>query len=312
MSERRTEFVIEEAPSHPRMDSFLRERFEETSRALWQRLIRGGQVLVNGCKTKPNHKPKIAELISIDWPAPEPSENLAEEIPLEILYEDEYLLVLNKQPGIVVHPGAGHRKGTLVNALLHHCAGKLSGIGGVERPGIVHRLDKDTSGCLVIAKDDFTHQNLSRQLANRKVTKIYLALLCGNLRKEKGEIHEPIARHPKFRKKMTVTAKGRPSHTSFQVQERFNGAVLVEAQLHTGRTHQIRVHFQHLGHPVIGDLVYGERANRIATRKAILPGRQMLHAKRIEFIHPKTRKTLRIDAPLPEDFKQVLATLRKL
>ena len=310
MTARRTEFIIEAHPAHMRLDAFLRERFPDTSRVLWQRLIRDGQVHVNGCETKQNHRPRIAEIISIEWPEPTSSEIQPEEIPLEILFEDEHLLVLNKQSDIVVHPGAGHRKGTLVNALLHHCAGKLSGIGGVERPGIVHRLDKDTSGCLVVAKSDSTHRHLSRQFAGRHVTKIYLALLCGNLHKEKGDIREPIARHPKLRKTMAISAKGRESHTSYEVKERFNGATLVEAQIHTGRTHQIRVHFNHLAHPVVGDLVYGERANRIAAHHFPIPNRQMLHALRLKFTHPKTRKIIRLEAPIPKDFQDTLTALR--
>ena len=228
------------------------------------------------------------------WPEARPAEAQPEAMPLDILYEDEALLVLNKPPGLVVHPAAGHEEHTLVNALLHHCAGQLSGIGGVARPGIVHRLDKETSGCLVVAKNDETHLALSTQFATRKVEKIYHAILCGELPRDQGEIRAAIARHPSHRKRMAVDDElGREARTGYRVLERLRGATLVEAVLHTGRTHQIRVHFQFLGFPLVGDATYGNRQNqRLAELTGYTAPRQMLHAGRLAFIHPRTAKRL--------------------
>jgi 23S rRNA pseudouridine1911/1915/1917 synthase len=233
-------------------------------------------------------------------------------MPLDILYEDEALLVLNKPPGLVVHPAAGHEEHTLVNALLHHCAGQLSGIGGVARPGIVHRLDKETSGCLVVAKNDETHLALSTQFATRKVEKIYQAILCGELPRDQGEIRAAIARHPSHRKRMAVDDDaGREARTSYHVLERQRGTTLVEAVLHTGRTHQIRVHFQFLGFPLVGDATYGNRQNqRLEDLLGYRAPRLMLHAGRLAFIHPRTAKRLSFEAPRPEDFRDALAALR--
>jgi 23S rRNA pseudouridine1911/1915/1917 synthase len=212
----------------------------------------------------------------------------------------------------VVHPAAGHEEHTLVNALLHHCAGQLSGIGGVARPGIVHRLDKETSGCLVVAKNDETHLALSTQFATRKVEKIYHAILCSELPHDHGEIHAAIARHPSHRKRMAVDeAVGRDARTGYHVLERLRSATLVEAVLHTGRTHQIRVHFQFLGFPLVGDATYGNRQNqRLAELTGYTAPRQMLHAWRLAFIHPRTAKRLSLEAPRPEDFLDALAALR--
>jgi len=233
-------------------------------------------------------------------------------MPLDVLYEDEALLVLNKPPGLVVHPAAGHEEHTLVNALLHHCAGQLSGIGGVARPGIVHRLDKETSGCLVVAKNDDTHLALSAQFATRKVEKIYQAILCGELPRDRGEIHAAIARHPSHRKRMAVDSEaGREARTTYQVLERLQGATLVEAMLHTGRTHQIRVHFQFLGFPLVGDDTYGNRQNQhLEDLTRYAAPRLMLHACRLAFTHPRSAKRLRFEAPRPEDFLDALAALR--
>jgi 23S rRNA pseudouridine1911/1915/1917 synthase len=233
-------------------------------------------------------------------------------MPLEIIFEDESLLVLNKPPGLVVHPSAGHEENTLVNALLHHCAGQLSGIGGVARPGIVHRLDQDTSGCLVVAKNDATHLALAEQFAARTVKKVYHALLCGEVPKLSGELRANIARHPSHRKRMAVTdGAGREAWTSYRVTERLRSATLVEALLHTGRTHQIRVHFQHLGFPVVGDATYGIRQNkRLAEVTAYVAPRQMLHAHELNFTHPRTGESQTFKAPWPEDFQLALAALR--
>ena len=245
------------------------------------------------------------------WPEARPAEAQPEDIPLDILFEDESLLVLNKAPGLVVHPAAGHEEHTLVNALLHHCAGQLSGIGGVARPGIVHRLDKDTSGCLVVAKNDDTHLALSAQFASRKVEKIYHAILCGELPRAKGEIQAAIARHPSHRKRMAVDEGGREAHTSYRVLESLRSATLAEALLHTGRTHQIRVHFQFLGYPLVGDLTYGNRQNqRLEDLTGYRAQRQMLHAYHLGFTHPRTGKKVAFDAPVPEDFQDALSRLR--
>jgi 23S rRNA pseudouridine1911/1915/1917 synthase len=231
---------------------------------------------------------------------------------LDILFEDDALLVLNKPAGLVVHPAAGHEAHTLVNALLHHCAGQLSGIGGVARPGIVHRLDKETSGCLVVAKNDDTHLALSAQFATRKVEKFYHAIVCGEMPHDKGEIRAAIARHPSHRKCMTVSEEsGRAARTTYRVLERLRSATLVEAMLHTGRTHQIRVHFQFLGYPLVGDTTYGARQNRrLEELVGFAAPRQMLHAARLSFIHPRTGKRVSFEAPQPADFEDILRALR--
>jgi 23S rRNA pseudouridine1911/1915/1917 synthase len=308
----RTEtFTIEKSLPRERFDSFLRVRFPDLSRGAIQRLIEQGCVLVNGKAIKPTHSPCAGELVSITWPEAVPAEAQPEEIPLHILFEDKDLLVLNKPPGIVVHPAAGHDAGTLVNALLHHCAGELSGIGGVARPGIVHRLDKDTSGCLVVAKNDMAHLKLAEQFAGRDVTKIYDAILCGELKSERGEIREPMARHPTQRKRMAVVKSGREAWTSYEAVERLRGATLVKAQLHTGRTHQIRVHFQHLGHPLVGDATYGKRHNaHLQEQTGVSAARQMLHAAELSLSHPRTKKQMHFITPPPEDFAVILKMLR--
>ena len=302
---------VETSEPKIRLDKFLQMKFPDTSRGTFQRLIVSGDVLVNDQPTKATHHPRAGEEISILWPEPVAAEARPENIPLKILFEDEQLIVLNKPAGMVVHPAAGHATGTLVNALLHHCAGKLSGIGGVARPGIVHRLDKDTSGCLVVAKDDSTHHALSTQFADRKTTKIYQALVCGHPPKTKSTVNAPIARHPIHRKKMAVVESGRTARTDLRVVEVLNESALVEATLHTGRTHQIRVHLQHLGCPVIGDPVYGGRTERHFQQAAHYEApRQMLHAVSLGFIHPVSGKKLTVESPLPEDFVNAMNFLK--
>jgi 23S rRNA pseudouridine1911/1915/1917 synthase len=309
----RTDLIsVEVSLPNERLDTFLREQFPEVSRGAIQRLIDEGHVTVNGKPTKPNHSPKLSEQIQIVWPDPKPAEAQAEEIPLAILFEDEDLLVLNKPAGLVVHPAAGNEEHTLVNALLHHCAGNLSGIGGVARPGIVHRLDKDTSGCLVIAKNDVTHLSLSEQFAGRMVEKIYCALVCGGLPQASGEINGAIARHETQRKKMTVTDKGREARTGYKVLGRLKEATFVEAYLYTGRTHQIRVHFHHLGFPIVGDEIYGPRQNiRLRELTGYKAPRQLLHSHKLSFVHPKSGEKKSFVAPLPADFEEALTALRK-
>lgn len=305
--------VIEIDRSYPaeRLDTWLRGRFPEVSRGAIQRLIDEGFIRVNGRVVKPTHTPRAGERVEVQWPEPRAPEAQPEDIPLSILYEDEALLVVNKPPGLVVHPASGNETRTLVNALLHHCRGQLSGIGGVARPGIVHRLDKDTSGCLVVAKNDETHVALSAQFASRKVEKIYHAIVCGEVLRDRGEIRAAIARHPSHRKCMAVDEEvGRQAHTSYQVLDRLNGASLVEARLHTGRTHQIRVHFKFLGYPLVGDLVYGNRQNqRLEELTRYRATRQMLHAWRLAFIHPRSGRRLACEAPRPEDFQDALRAL---
>jgi 23S rRNA pseudouridine1911/1915/1917 synthase len=278
-----------------------------------QRLIEQGHIRVNGRIVKPTHRPRAGEQIEIHWPEAKPAAARPEGIPLPILFEDQSLLVLNKPAGLVVHPGAGHEEHTLVNALLHHCRGSLSGIGGVARPGIVHRLDKETSGCLVVAKNDATHLALSAQFAKRQVEKIYNAIVCGELARESGEIRAAIARHPSHRKRMTARDddSGRAAHTSYRVLGKLNSATFVEAQIHTGRTHQVRVHFQFLGHPLVGDETYGERQNaRLKELTNYAAPRVMLHARELSFMHPRTEKEMSFEAPLPKDFREALKLLR--
>lgn len=309
----RTEVIsIEQSLPSERLDAWLKSHFPAVSRGAIQRLIQEGHIRINGRVVKPTHTPRAGEQVQVHWPEAQPDQALPEAIPLEILYEDEALLVLNKPPGLVVHPAAGHETRTLVNALLHHCRGELSGIGGVARPGIVHRLDKDTSGCMVVAKSDATHLALSAQFAVRKVEKIYNAIVCGEMERERGEIRAAIARHPSHRKCMAVDEEfGREAHTSYRVLERLRGTTLVEARLHTGRTHQIRVHFKFLGYPLLGDSTYGQRQNqRLGDLTGYLAPRQMLHALRLAFIHPRTGKRLGCEAPFPEDFTDALARLR--
>lgn len=309
----RTEtLTVEKTLPSERLDVFLRGQFPAVSRGAIQRLIEEGHIRVDGRAVKPTHHPRAGEIIEVHWPEARPAEAQPEEIPLEILFEDDCLLVLNKPPGLVVHPAAGHEAHTLVNALLHHCAGKLSGIGGVARPGIVHRLDKETSGCLVVAKTDAAHLALAVQFAGRHLEKIYHAIVCGEMQRDSGEICAAIARHPTHRKRMAVRDDtGRAARTSYRVLERLREATLVEVLLHTGRTHQIRVHFQHIGFPIVGDFTYGNRQNnRLAELTNYTAPRQMLHARKLTFTHPRTGKKLGFEAPWPEDFKDALNALK--
>ena len=312
MSGRTETFTVERSLPHERLDTFLRSRFPIASRGSLQRLIEQGHIKVNGRPVKPTHAPRAGEQIEVHWPEARPAEAQPEDLPLDILFEDDALLVLNKAPGLVVHPAVGHEEHTLVNALLHHCRGQLSGIGGVARPGIVHRLDKDTSGCLVVAKNDDTHNALSAQFAGRSVEKCYHALLCGELSRESGDIRAAIARHPSHRKRMAVSpGEGREAWTSYRVLERLTAATFVQVLLHTGRTHQIRVHFQHLGFPVAGDETYGQRQNRRLNELThYTPPRLMLHACKLALKHPRTGRRMTFEAPRPADFQEALKALR--
>jgi 23S rRNA pseudouridine1911/1915/1917 synthase len=312
MSSRTETVTVEKSQPKERLDTYLRGVFPAVSRGAIQRLIEQGHIKVDGKKVKPTHPPRAGEKVEVYWPEARPAEAQPEEMPLEILFEDKDLLVLNKAAGLVVHPAAGNEEHTLVNALLHHCEGELSGIGGVARPGIVHRLDKDTSGCLVVAKNDAAHTALAEQFAGRTLEKVYHAIVCGEVARDEGEIRAAIARHPTHRKRMAVTdGSGREAWTSYRVLERLRGATLMEALLHTGRTHQIRVHFQHIGHPVAGDSTYGGRPNqRLAELTGYTAPRQMLHARKITFMHPRKKKKLSFEAPWPEDFREALEKLK--
>jgi 23S rRNA pseudouridine1911/1915/1917 synthase len=313
MTTRTENFIVEKSLPSGRLDTFLRTKFPANSRGALQRLIEEGHIRVNGRTVKPTHHPRAGEKIEVHWPQARPAGAQPEKIPLDILFEDKSLLVVNKPTGLVVHPAAGHEEHTLVNALLHHCKGSLSGIGGVARPGIVHRLDKETSGCLVIAKNDETHLALSKQFAAREVKKIYNAIICGELGRESGEIRAAIARHPTHRKRMAALDDnaGRAAHTSYKILERLYAATLMEAQIHTGRTHQVRVHFQFIGHPLVGDDTYGARQNaRLKELTNYAAPRVMLHAREISFIHPRTGKPMRFEALLPKDFLAALKLLR--
>lgn len=312
MEGRSETFTIEASLRGERLDRFLTSRYAATSRGVIQRLIEGGFVTVNGRPVKPTHAPRAGEEITVTWPEARPAEAQPEDIPLTVLFEDQDLLVLNKAVGMVVHPAAGNQEHTMVNALLHHCHGQLSGIGGVARPGIVHRLDKETSGCLVVAKNDETHLALSEQFAGRTTEKSYLAILCGELPRLSGEIRAAIARHPSHRKRMAVSqGDGRDAHTSYRVVERLLYSTLVEADLHTGRTHQLRVHFQHIGFPIAGDETYGARqSKKLQELTGFAAPRVLLHAHRLAFVHPRTRQRRSFTAPWPADFQASLERLR--
>jgi 23S rRNA pseudouridine1911/1915/1917 synthase len=296
------EFVVTEDDAKLRLDQFLAKRLPEYSRSRVQQLIRGGFVRLNDQTTRPRQIVRRGDKISLREPPVEKIDIRPEPIPLDVLFEDEDIIVINKPAGLTVHPGAGQREHTLVNALLSHCV-SLSGIGGKERPGIVHRLDKETSGCLVVAKNDIAHRELSKQFAARTVEKIYLALVTGKLRKPAGVIEEKIGRHPVHRQRMRVTSlRGRTAKTEYRVICSSEQASLIECRLHSGRTHQIRVHLHHLGHAVLGDKVY-------AARFAKNFPRQMLHAWKLGFHHPRTGELKNFEAPSPADFKQAVSAV---
>jgi 23S rRNA pseudouridine1911/1915/1917 synthase len=298
-----------------RLDRWLAARLPDQSRARLKALIDSGQALLDGKAVKASHRLRPGERIALAIPEPAPALPQPEDIPLRVVYEDAQLVVVDKPAGLVVHPGAGRASGTLVNALLHRVRG-LSGVGGVLRPGIVHRLDRGTSGLMVVAKDDETHRALARQFARREVEKEYLALVLGVPAPRQGELTAPIGRDPLHRKRMSVRApRGRPARTGYRVVETFDGAALLRVRLHTGRTHQIRVHLASLGHPVAGDAVYGAgrrpSPRRAASREALGSlERPALHAARLGFEHPARRERLAFESPLPEDLADVLRRLR--
>jgi 23S rRNA pseudouridine1911/1915/1917 synthase len=292
-----------------RADKVLAAAFPEHSRAALQRAFEAGLVRRNGVALAKSDDVKAGDTLEFVLPELVPAELKPVAIPLGVLYEDEHLLAINKAAGMVVHPGVGTGEDTLVHALLAHCAGGLSGVGGVERPGIVHRLDKETSGVLLAAKNDAAHRGLSEQFAGRHLRKEYLALVSGVPRLQSGVIERAISRHPVHRERMTVGEGGRPARTDWAIVEAFGDkAALLRCRIHSGRTHQIRVHLKSIGHPLLGDKVYGWKPDPALPA----PPRVMLHAERIAFLHPITARPLDVRAPLPEDFEQLLTALRNM
>jgi len=294
-----------------RIDIFLAGETGIT-RSQIQKLIEQGNVSVNDRPVNQNYRIRTNELVSLSIPEKQDEGLIPEDIPVDIFYKDEHLIVVNKPAGMVVYPAAGHSRGTLMNALAHHC-GKLSGVGGTLRPGVVHRLDKDTSGLMVVALDDVAYYDLAEQFKQRKINRRYLALIYGNLREDTGEIALRIGRSESDRKKMSTSVRrGKEAVTRWKVLKRFNHAALIEAKLGTGRTHQIRVHFSSIGHPVLGDRTYGKKTEIEAkANKKIFFLRQMLHAERLGFIHPVTGKHLEFSSPLPEDMAEKVEELQE-
>lgn len=301
-----TEFLVEDSESGIRIDRYLSDKMKDMSRSYLQKLLKEKRVTVNEKDIKANYKIQKGDCICISAPEPEEPDILPEDIPLDILYEDEDLLVVNKPKGMVVHPSAGHTTSTLVNAVLFHCKGNLSGINGIMRPGIVHRIDKDTTGALLICKTDSAHRILAEQLKEHSVKRRYRAIVRGNLKEDEGTIEGPIGRHPIERKKMAINYKnGKDAVTHYKVLERFGKATYVECRLETGRTHQIRVHMASIGHPLLGDEIYGSSKNPYH-----LQG-QTLHAMILGFVHPTSNEYMEFQAPLPEYFVKLLEKLRK-
>ena len=299
-------FTLQPEDSGQRLDKWLQLQLPDMTRSAVQKLIEQGNVTRNGMTVSKNGKGNAGDVIEVIVPQPKPLEVTAQDIPLDILYEDNDLLVVNKPKGMVVHPAAGNDDGTLVNALLHHCGDSLSGINGIIRPGIVHRIDKDTSGLLIVAKNDIAHQGLAQQIKEHSFTRIYEAVVYGNMKREEGTVDAPIGRHPTDRKRMAVTDKNsRNAVTHYKVLKRYDGFTHVQLKLETGRTHQIRVHMAYIGHPVAGDTVYGVK--KVITS---LKG-QCLHARVIGFVHPITEEYIEITSELPAYFTQFLSKLKE-
>ena len=301
------EYTVEESQSGMRLDKFLTEIYPDQTRSFLQKLVKSGEIKVNG---KPLIKAGFVveggDQVSASIPTPQAVEIEAENIPLDILYEDADVLIVNKPKGMVVHPSAGHYSGTLVNAIMYHCADSLSGINGEIRPGIVHRIDMDTTGALIICKNDAAHVDIAEQIKEHTVTRRYRGIVCGVVKEDEGTIEGAIGRHPTQRKKMAINEKnGKPAITHYKVLQRFAKYTYMEFRLETGRTHQIRVHMASIGHPLLGDEVYSNRKSPFK-----LQG-QTLHAKTLGFIHPTTGEYLEIDAPLPEYFEHLLTVLEK-
>ena len=296
-------FVTEEI-SGDRIDKFLSEQCEELSRSFIQKLLKSGEVFVGAKAVKPSYKVTEGDMISFEVPEAVEPEILPEDIPLDIVYEDHDVILVNKPKGMVVHPAAGHYTGTLVNALMYHCKDDLSGINGVMRPGIVHRIDMDTTGVLIICKNDLAHNSIAEQLKEHSITRRYQAIVHGNLKVDEGIVDAPVGRHPQDRKKMCINHQnGKHAVTHYKVLNRFNGYTHIECRLETGRTHQIRVHMSSIGHPLLGDAVYGP-----AKCPFKLQG-QTLHAGILGFVHPRTGEYMKFEAPLPEYFRKLLNIL---
>ena len=295
--------IVNENDKGKRLDIYIAENFNELSRTMIKKLIESNNVLVNDKSEKVSYKVQANDNISIDVPEAKETKLKAQEIPLDIIYEDSDIIVVNKPKGMVVHPANGNPDGTLVNAILSICKNSLSGIGGELRPGIVHRLDKDTSGLIIVAKNDKAHINMSEQIKERYVKKTYIALVRGNVPEEEATINMPIGRSTKDRKKMAVTKNGKQAITHFKVLKRYSKYTLLEIKIETGRTHQIRVHMAEIGYPVVGDAVYSNGKNEFGIEG------QMLHAYKLEFMHPITNKHMELTAPLPQYFEEILKKL---
>ena len=294
-----------EESKNQRLDAFLASSLDGLTRSQATRLIESGEVAVNGRAVSKSYKLAGGEDIAVTLPEPEPVEAVPQDIPLDVVYEDADVIVVNKPSGMVVHPAPGHPDGTLVNALLYHCAGTLSGVGGALRPGIVHRIDRDTSGLIIAAKNDAAHQYLSAQLADHTLARTYECIVVGKLREDRGTVDAPIARHPTDRKRMAVVAGGREAVTHWEVIARYPGYTHVRCRLETGRTHQLRVHMAYIGHPILGDTVYGAKKE--------VPGLtgQCLHAVGLRFLHPRTHEVVELSCPLPEEFTRMLQKIRE-
>ena len=298
-------FEVDSSYEEERLDKYLSLIFPEQSRSFFQKLIKDGQIRVNEKTGKANYRLKTQDLIEVSIPEAVETPILPENIPLDILYEDDDLLIVNKPKGMVVHPSAGHYTGTLVNAIMYHCKDSLSGINGEIRPGIVHRIDMDTTGSLIVCKNDESHVFVAEQIKEHSVVRKYRGIVCGHVKEEEGTIHAPIGRHPIERKKMAINEKnGKDAITHYRVLEHFANYTYMEFQLETGRTHQIRVHMASIGHPLLGDTLYSSGKSPYK-----LQG-QTLHAMTIGFIHPRTKEYLEVSAPLPEYFEKILRDLR--
>ena len=293
------EIIVDEF-DNIRLDSYISTKDETLSRATIQRLLESNNITVNGESKKSSYKVKCGDVIKLDIPEAKESKLVAQDIPIEVVYEDSDIIVVNKPKGMVVHPANGNPDGTLVNAIMNICKDSLSGIGGEIRPGIVHRLDKNTSGLLIVAKNDNAHIKMSEQIKNREVKKIYIALVRGIIKEDEATINMPIARSKKDRKKMAVDKDGKEAITHFKVLKRYDNYTLLELKIDTGRTHQIRVHMSQIGHPVVGDDVYSNGKNEFGVEG------QMLHARSLDFKHPITGKPIHLEAEIPEYFKKVI------
>ena len=299
------EFLVEEDEEGDRLDVYLSDQFVDMSRSYIQKIIKDKKVTVNGKVEKAKYLVKEEDKVVIEIPKPKILEVVPQDIPIEIVYEDDDIIIVNKPQGMVVHPAPGNYEGTLVNAILYHCKGNLSSINGVIRPGIVHRIDKDTSGILMIAKNNNSHNCLAEQLKDHSITREYEFICHGVFKEDNVTVDRPIGRNPKDRLKMAIVPNGKRAVTHFEVLERFNGYTHVRARLETGRTHQIRVHAMSINHPLVGDPVYGPKNSKIK-----LNG-QALHAKKLGFIHPTTKEYVEFDSELPDYFQKLLEKLRK-